>query len=71
MAINKIIQDCIIQDGETATYRCDDGYKLEGQDNDDDRVDLTCVANGTHAMWDGPQPRCERKYTSSNKRYYV
>ena len=60
-----------VQDGETARYRCDAGYQIEGQGNKVRRIDLTCNVNETHAMWDGPQPRCERKLMSNTTLYMV
>ena len=58
-----------VQDGETARYRCDAGYQIEGQGNKVRRIDLTCVANETHAMWDRPQPICERKLVQNTTLY--
>ena len=51
----------VIQNGERAIYRCRSGYKLQAQGNRDRRIILNCIANETHAMFDGPQPVCERE----------
>ena len=48
-----------IQTGQKAIYRCELGYKLGDLTNFDVKIVLTCLANESHAMWDGPQPRCE------------
>ena len=36
--------------GDTATYTCNDGFELNGEDV------LNCQADGT---WDNPPPTCE------------
>ena len=42
-------------------YQCYKGYKLVGKRNKDTKARLKCVGDSTHAYWNKPIPRCERK----------
>ena len=52
----------LFQDGEQADYECVEGYRVEGENNNDQmNSSMLCTANDTFAAWDQMRPNCERK----------
>ena len=48
--------------GTTATYSCNEGYYLQGEDV------RTCVEDGSgvNGIWSGSTPRCAGRYTKDS-----